>query len=369
MGKKITDVEQTTVKREYKLQGRAVTVLMDNVCSGVYDGQRITLDEDIVDSMADGIIETIKKSHTKYIDIPEEIIIKSSSSNEVNKSLSVIDVREPKYEMSDIALNDAVRDSIRTAISALKNREKMSSEWGLDKYLAENSAVVLNFYGKPGTGKSLTAEAVAKELNKKVYRVNYSELESKYVGETPKNIRKAFETAKNDDAVLIFDEADSFLGKRLSNVTQSADYGVNITRSVLLMELEKFEGVVIFTTNLIKNYDEAFKRRILLSVYFEMPDEESRGQIWKSHLGDKLPLDDGVTAALLASRYDGVSGADIRDIVFYAALHALDLGKERIGVDDFDHAKYSVMERYQNRDEFTADNLQTDSYVEENRRE
>lgn len=127
----------------------------------------------------------------------------------------------------------------------------------------------------------MTAEAVAKVLNKKVYHINYSELESKYVGETPKNIRRAFECATRDDAVLIFDEADSFLGKRLSSVTQSADYGVNSTRSVLLMELEKFSGVVVFTTNLISNYDEAFKRRILLSVYFDMPDEKARLQIWK----------------------------------------------------------------------------------------
>ena len=120
----------------------------------------------------------------------------------------------------------------------------------MSEYFTGSRAIILNFYGKAGTGKSMAAEAVAKALGKKIYHINYSELESKYVGETPKNIRKAFECATRDDAMLIFDEADSFLGKRLTSVTQSADYGVNITRSVLLMELEKFAGVVVFTTNL-----------------------------------------------------------------------------------------------------------------------
>lgn len=138
------------------------------------------------------------------------------------------------------------------AINTFSHRGK-----NFEEIFSRNRAVILNFYGKAGTGKSMTAEAVAKALNKKVYHINYFELESKYVGETPKNIRRAFECATRDDAVLIFDEADSFLGKRLSSVTQSADYGVNITRSVLLMELEKFSGVVVFTTNLISNYDEA----------------------------------------------------------------------------------------------------------------
>ena len=219
----------------------------------------------------------------------------------------------------------------------------------MSEYFTGSRAIILNFYGKAGTGKSMTAEAVAKALGKKVYHINYSELESKYVGETPKNIRKAFECAARDDAVLIFDEADSFLGKRLTSVTQSADYGVNITRSVLLMELEKFAGVVVFTTNLISNYDEAFKRRILLSVYFEMPDGQAREEIWKLHLGAKMPLHSEVTAESLAGRYEGISGADIKDMVFYAALYALEQEKEALDFSVFDYAYSAIRERYEDK--------------------
>ena len=321
------------------------------------------LDEELINNMLDGIMQAIRKNYSKYNPLPLEIILRNASYNkktvtmglegqqseEIQPEQKMIESYEPRFELEQIALNHSVREQIKTAISAVKYKKKMSEEWGMSEYFAGNRAIILNFYGKPGTGKSMTAEAVAKALGKKVYHINYSELESKYVGETPKNIRKAFECATRDDAVLIFDEADSFLGKRLSSVTQSADYGVNITRSVLLMELEKFSGVVVFTTNLISNYDEAFKRRILLSVYFDMPDEDARTMIWNLHLGKKMPLHSDVTAESLAGRYDGISGADIKDMVFYAALYALEQEKEVLDMSVFDYSYKTIRERYENR--------------------
>ena len=128
--------------------------------------------------------------------------------------------------------------------------KKQLADAGIDGFEVY-SLGTLNWGENP---RDATMVAVAKELGKKVYRINYADLESKYVGDTPKNIRSVFATAAKDKAVLIFDEADSFLGKRLSSVTQSADYGVNIARSVMLMELEKYDGVVVFTTNLLENY-------------------------------------------------------------------------------------------------------------------
>lgn len=180
------------------------------------------------------------------------------------------------------------------------NQDKLYKEWGLGKVFKQHRSIVLNFYGKPGTGKTMMAEAIAQYLGKKIYQVNYAELESKYVGETPKNIVEVFKQAQADGAVLVFDEADSFLGKRLTNVSQSPDYGVNITRSVMLMEIEKYEGVVVFTTNLMSNYDEAFKRRIFTNVEFRMPDAEARRRIWKTHIPPELPLTEDITCLVLA---------------------------------------------------------------------
>ncbi len=309
--------------------------------------------------MLEQIARALNTNSSRYNPVPDEITIGKAVSSEKQKpnqkqqepEKEIIESSEPRFSLEQVALNDKVRQQIQTAISAVKYKKVMTEEWGMSEHFTDSRAIILNFYGKAGTGKSMAAEAIAKALDKRVYRINYSELESKYVGETPKNIRRAFECATKDNAVLIFDEADSFLGKRLTSVTQSADYGVNITRSVLLMELEKFSGVVVFTTNLISNYDEAFKRRILVSVYFEMPDKKAREAIWKLHLSDKMPLADGVTAEALAERYSGVSGADIKDMVFYAALHTLEQQRAAISLDEYDYACETIQERYKNHGE------------------
>ena len=354
----VKNIKEKEIVKVVSIGQKDVRFRLQNAYVGQVGENTELLDETLVDNMLELMAKAVKTNYSKYNPVPNEIIIRNTMSEKKEdkpadnkESQDMIESYEPRFALEQVALNEKVKEQIQTAIAAVRYKTKMTEEWGMSEYFSGNRAVILNFYGKAGTGKSMTAEAVAKALNKKVYHINYSELESKYVGETPKNIRRAFECATRDDAVLIFDEADSFLGKRLSSVTQSADYGVNITRSVLLMELEKFSGVVVFTTNLISNYDEAFKRRILLSVYFDMPDEKARLQIWKLHLSDKMPLADDVTAESLAGRYDKVSGADIKDMVFYAALYTLEKEKECMDFSVFDYAYVKIQCRYQNKDE------------------
>ena len=258
----------------------------------------------------------------------------------------VVSVREPRWSFEDIYIEPEKVKTIERALLIAQHKDILFEQWKLGNGDASGRAIVLNFFGPPGTGKSMTGEAIARLLSKKVYSVNYSELESKYVGETPKNIVKIFKQASQNDAVIIFDEADSFLGKRLTNVSQSADYGVNITRSVMLMELEKFDGIVIFTTNLISNYDEAFKRRILASIEFSLPDVAARERIWEIYLNRGMSLEGGITAKVLAEKYPGISGADIKDILLFAAVSALQRNAETIVITahDFDDA-YAVIKK------------------------
>lgn len=357
MNQKVQDIQLAELSRKIFINEKEITLHLQTTMTGKINEERILLDKNMVDNMINGITQSIKRNYTKYNLIPDEIIFKNLSckknteKNEKQETLreqEMIESYLPRFSLEQIALNKKVKEQIITAIAAVRYKKKMVEEWEMSEYFAGNRAIILNFYGKPGTGKSMAAEAIAKALEKKVYHINYADLESKYVGETPKNIRKAFSSATKEDAVLIFDEADSFLGKRLSSVTQSADYGVNITRSVLLMELEKFTGVVVFTTNLIQNYDDAFKRRILLSVYFEMPDETARTQIWNLHLNNHMPLKE-ISAETLAKRYDGISGADIRDMVFFAALHTLEKGIEEMDTSVFDYAYEAIQSRYQDK--------------------
>lgn len=368
----VKNIKEKEIVKVVSIGQKNVRFRLQNAYVGQVGENTELLDETLVDNMLELMAKAVKTNYSKYNPVPNEIIIRNTMSEKKEdkpadnkESRDMIESYEPRFALEQVALNEKVKEQIQTAIAAVRYKTKMTEEWGMSEYFSGNRAVILNFYGKAGTGKSMTAEAVAKALNKKVYHINYSELESKYVGETPKNIRRAFECATRDDAVLIFDEADSFLGKRLSSVTQSADYGVNITRSVLLMELEKFSGVVVFTTNLISNYDEAFKRRILLSVYFDMPDEKARLQIWKLHLSDKMPLADDVTAESLAGRYDKVSGADIKDMVFYAALYTLEKEKECMDFSVFDYAYVTIQGRYENKGEPEVQVVSTETITEE----
>lgn len=343
-------------------------IIKDALYSKNDEGKERLLDEVIVNSMIDGIAEAIVRNTSKYNSLPAQITIshnvneneKSNShtktSNEIDKKNDgdnnkedIVKVYMPKYSFENVCISKDLKREILTTLNIIKNKEILYNDWGLGDGCLSNRAVVLNFYGKPGTGKSMCAQAIAHDLNKKVCLVNYSELESKFVGDTPKNIQKVFEIAKKENAVLVFDEADSFLGKRLSSVTQSADYGVNITRSVLLLELEKFDGVVIFTTNLLSNYDDAFKRRILANIMFDMPDEETRCKIWRVHLGKKVPLEDNVTCEKLGQIYKDITGADIKDIIFYAATNALEKNKTSIGLIEFDYAYKLIKQRYENK--------------------
>ena len=186
----------------------------------------------------------------------------------------------PQKSFRDLVLPEKTLEEIKSAISQIENHDLIFNKWGLKNKHHIGKAVSLNFIGQPGLGKTLAAEVIAKELNKKLYIVDYSNLIDSYIGETGKNIKYVFDQAKKDDAVLFFDEADSIISSR-TFVIDSIDSLVNADKNVLLKELEFFEGVVIFSTNLSQNLDKAFERRISAHVLFEHPSSEQREQIYK----------------------------------------------------------------------------------------
>lgn len=353
---KLENIKLKNFEKNISIKNNKIKFKLNGIKTGTLAGKEIVADEVVLNNIIEKISEVLYKNETNYINIPSEINI-NFRKNEVNtqdkqnneekvENKNIIDVVEPRYTLDSVYINQESKKQIINTIEIKKHRDKIFNEWGLKETIKTDRAIILNFYGPAGTGKSLTAEAIAGELGKKLYSVNYSELESKYVGETPKNIKHVFKRAKEEDAVLVMDEADSFLSKRLSNITQSADYGVNITRSVMLLELEKFDGIVIFTTNLLENYDEAFKRRILSNIKFELPDKEGRKKIWDIHIPSKLPLECDINSKTLAEKYENVSGADIKDILLFASINAVSEGKEKIGICEFDKAYEYVKARY-----------------------
>jgi hypothetical protein len=236
--------------------------------------------------------------------------------------LDGIEPVEPRHTLNDLILDQDTLERIREATNVLVSQDLIYVTWGLSSVARTGRRVALNFYGAPGTGKTLAADAIADLLAKKILRISYAELESKYVGETPKNIKAAFARASETGALLFFDEADSILGKRLVNVSQSADNSINVARSTTLIELDNFDGAVIFASNLVGNYDNAFLRRMLAHVEFRLPATEQREQIWRCHIPRQLPLAEDVDFGALALYSDGAAGGDIQNAVLLAASYA-----------------------------------------------
>jgi SpoVK/Ycf46/Vps4 family AAA+-type ATPase len=254
--------------------------------------------------------------------------------------------QKPLYSLDRLILSDDTMQNIQHALALLEEQKLIYDTWNLQSIDRTGKKVALNFYGEPGTGKTLAAEAIANSLGKEILVVSYAELESKYVGETPKNIKAAFQKATQTGAVLFFDEADSILGKRLTNVTQATDHSVNLTRSTTLMELDRFNGIVIFASNLVQNYDSAFLRRMIAHIEFPLPDLEQRIKIWKAHLPPQLPIEPNLNFERLSLASEGASGGDIKNAVLLSASYAATKPKAKqvIGEADFIKAITFILE-------------------------
>ena len=233
---------------------------------------------------------------------------------------------EPKWSLDEIILPADVKNQILDVATYADNSHRVFELWGFKRTHKFSRRIGVNLYGEPGTGKTMAAHAIARELGKKILIVNYADIESKFVGETPKNIRKAFDAAQKSDSILFFDEADAILSKRVTNMTQAVDVSVNQTRSVMLMLMNEYQDFIIFATNFIENFDPAFMRRISVHVKFELPDESCREKLWRMYIPPELP--NNLDAAELAQKYDGLSGSDIANAMLNAAFKAARLNAD-----------------------------------------
>ena len=227
----------------------------------------------------------------------------------------------PERSLSEVVLPEKTRRALDQALAEVRNHTLIFGHWGLGERHASGLGLAFNFAGPPGTGKTICAQGIAHALGMKLLIVDYAEAESMWVGETPKNVVAAFRAAAEQNAVLFFDEADAIASRR-SSTGMPDQRESNLTVNVLLRELENFNGIVIFATNLAANFDPAFERRIRTHVLFEMPGIVEREQIWRLQVHpQRTPLADDVNFAELAARYE-LSGGDIKNAVIKAAAAA-----------------------------------------------
>lgn len=227
---------------------------------------------------------------------------------------------EPHYKWKDIVLPADQLAQLKEICDQVKTRRIVYGDWGFDRKLSLGRGLNALFSGPPGTGKTMAAEVVASELGLELYRIDLSQVVSKYIGETEKNLSQIFAEAQSSNAILFFDEADALFGKR-SEVKDSHDRYANIEIGYLLQEMEEYDGIAILATNLRQNMDEAFVRRLQIIVEFPFPDQEHRELIWQVTFPTEAPIDDGLDFGFLA-REIKLAGGNIKNIALTAAFYA-----------------------------------------------
>lgn len=219
-------------------------------------------------------------------------------------------------EWEDMVLDYQTHEALEEINTWIEHQHTIMEDWGLKRILKPGYRAL--FYGPPGTGKTLAATLLGKKNNMDVYRVDLSMIVSKYIGETEKNLAKVFDLAENRNWILFFDEADALFGKRTSTNT-SNDRHANQEVAYLLQRIEDFPGTVILATNLKSNIDEAFSRRFQSIIYFPMPSEELRADLWRSMLPKEWLSDDAEELIATAAKSE-LSGGSIANVVRKCAV-------------------------------------------------
>ncbi|HEY4244011.1 MAG TPA: ATP-binding protein [Kofleriaceae bacterium] len=220
----------------------------------------------------------------------------------------------------DICLPDDVQQRVNELIARIRFRRHVYEDWGFRRVATTSTGITALFSGGPGTGKTLVAGAIARELGYELYRVDVSRISSKWIGETEKNLAQVFDAAEDGRVILLFDEADTLFAKR-TEVKSSVDRYANSEVNFLLQRLDTFEGIAILTTNRAGSMDAAFQRRLSMAVTFPEPDEELRERIWSVHIPPEVPRAADLDLASLA-RKNQFSGGYIRNAVMRALFLA-----------------------------------------------
>lgn len=243
---------------------------------------------------------------------------------------------EHAAKWNDLVIPQQQQQILREITVQVRQRFKVYEKWGFASKGSRSLGISALFTGASGTGKTMAAEVLANELHLDLYRIDLSQVVSKYIGETEKNLRRVFDAAENGGAVLLFDEADALFGKR-GEVKDSHDRYANIEISYLLQRMEAYRGLAILTTNMKSALDSAFLRRIRFIVQFPFPDIAQRGEIWR-HIFPKNTLTSGLNVEKLARL--NVAGGNIRNIALNAAFLAAE-ADEPVGMKHLLHAARS----------------------------
>lgn len=238
---------------------------------------------------------------------PDAALLTRAVGEQLHQRLQRLGKRMPTpFDLEDLVVDDDTREALVEIVAAVKERRTVREQWGLRG--AQGISVL--FSGHPGVGKTMSGTVLARRLGLDIYEVDLSQVVSKWLGESEKNLSDLFDAAEPGHVVLLFNEADSLFGKRTTDVKSSNDRYANLETNYLLQRLERFNGLAILTTNLSGAIDQAFKRRFTYDVFFSFPSPDMRAELWQRTLPVKA-RDEGIDFEALAERYE-LSGGFIK---------------------------------------------------------
>lgn len=235
------------------------------------------------------------------------------------------------FGWDDLKVSKMAKDKMLEAVNRVRYKSVVNDDYGFGAKLPYGQGLVVAFYGPPGTGKTMAASVMANELGLDIYRIDLSQISSKYIGESEKNLAAVFDAAKYSNAVLFFDEADALFAKR-TEVSSVNDKHANAETAFLLQKMEEYSGISILATNVMNNFDPAFKRRITYMIPIEFPDEEARLILWQSVFPEGVPLDSSVCFENYAKLCE-LPGSGIKAAALKATYYAASKGAKVTNTD------------------------------------
>ncbi len=326
------------------------------------DGSEIIIGSKNIDTIIEEIAHTVVHNTTDEMIMPKSILISNEAdiidkleNIEINKDyddidLDILNIETPKYNINEIVLNNEMREILTKIILLSRNKSKIKDEFKIQSPFRSGEAIVCNFCGDTGSGKTCLIHSIASGLNKNIVTLNYSRLEILSINSIPKTIKAIFEIANRKNAVLVIEDSDSLIKENNLGLNNSKSDIRNIVKNCIKDGVKNFDSVLFFTSN-IKNkiskekIDNYFSRMFFIISEFKNPSEFEREKLWEFYIGQNIKLEPKLDNRVLAGKYQDVSRADIRDIVFIAVSIALENKRDVLKESDFDLAYIQVLKK------------------------
>ena len=276
-----------------------------------------------------GILRSVEQARAQALLSGEAVprlthsrVVQAATAQLSHELATVADRVEKTLDWEDLVLPDDCMETLHEIGRRYRHQGRVFDDWGFRAKFAYGTGISVLFSGPPGTGKTMTAGILARELDMELFRIDLSRVVSKWIGETEKNLARVFDEGKASHAIILFDEADSLFGRR-GEVRSSVDRYSNLEVNYLLQRMENYEGISILTTNQHQSMDEAFMRRITFKLAFPFPDEKTRRLLWRSMFPSGAHVEPDVPFGVLAEKFE-FSGGHIKNAILRAAFLAAD---------------------------------------------